>query len=145
MSGSEGVNVTKGTKRARNVRAFLLQWFVQVLLLEPLAGSEDSDAAVFREHQQVIVAGDDAIGLAGNCRGEHRDIVRVPACVFGQCRGSNDFHALDVSAKERNIFGSDLELFLELVVQFVQQGSRGDQDMVFQTSAYQIPTQAVGD
>ena len=112
---------------------------------EPLAGSEDRDAAVFREHKQVLVAADDAIGLAGNCRSEHHDIVGVPACISWQCRGSNDFHALDVSAKERNIFGSDFELFLELVVQFVQQGPRGDQDMVFEASAHQIPTQAIGD
>ncbi len=100
---------------------------------------------MFRKHKQVLVTADDAIGLACNCRSEHRDIVGVPACIFWQCRGSNDFHAPDVSAKEGNIFGSDLELFLELVVQFVQQGARGDQDMVLQASAHQIPTQAIGD
>lgn len=68
---------------ARRARFFLfLRCFV--LGFEPLPRSEDLDAVVFLKDQQVLVACDDAIGLASDGGGKAGHIVLISTRIFRQ-------------------------------------------------------------
>ena len=112
---------------------------------EPLAGSENANAAVLHEDEKVIVTGDDAIGFTCNSGGKHFDVVTVTAGVSRKRSGPNELYPLGVGTKKGYIFGSDLELLLKLFAQLVQELLRGNQDMIVQASAHQITTQTIGD
>ena len=116
-----------------------------VLEFEPLAGSEDANAVVLHEDEQVFVTGDNAVGLAGDCRGEHCDIFGVTAGVSWKRSGPNELYPLGVGTKKGHIFGSDLEFLLKLFAQLIQELLRGNQDMIVQASAHQIAAQTIGD
>ena len=57
--------------------------------LQGLRGGDDRDVLVCLEYQQVLIAGDDEVGVGGEGGGEYLVVIRITAHRLRQGRGFN--------------------------------------------------------
>lgn len=77
------------------------------------AGRADADAGVVGEHEQVFVAGDDAVGRRGERSGEHEVVVRIATNRDGQPEGLHEKGTAAIDKVEGGALGFEAQFIVE--------------------------------
>ena len=94
-----------------------------VLGFKPLSWSQNSNPFVLAEDEKVFVARNNKICFAGDCRGEHGDVIGITADIGIKWSRFEKVGTSFIGAEKGNILCYHVELLLELLAEFIQKCS----------------------